>query len=97
MKKPHIPAIRELLRAHPDGLTAKEIMQCIPAVSKPGVVRKCLMRMPDAYIDRWVIKGGTRGQEESVWAVVVPPPNCPHPKDRYYATPKPIKTQWRDA
>lgn len=96
MKKPHLPAIRELLRAHSDGLTVKEILAKLPQISKAAVVRSSLAKMPDAYIDRWVIKGGTRGQDEAVWMVVVPPPHCPHPKDRYYTAPKLVKTQWRN-
>lgn len=87
MKKPHMPAIRELLRARPDGMSALEIKAAIGVIKKAETVRNCLNRMPDAYIDRWV--KAKRGQYEAIWCVVVPPPNCPYPTDR------PIKSQWR--
>lgn len=78
MKKPHHPAVRALLRQHPDGLTATQIMQALPHISDSYVLRKCLEAMPDAYIDRW--GGPKRGQFYAVWCVVVPPENCPKPK-----------------
>lgn len=95
MKKPHIPAIRALLRDHPEGLTAKEILTLLPHISKTTVVKSSLSKMPDAYIDRWVLKAGNRGQHEAVWMVVIPPPNCPHPKDRFYTEEDRPKTVWK--
>lgn len=91
MKKPHIPAIRELLRVSPDGLTPKMIHEALPSISKVTIVKSALRKMPDAYIDRWVLMPGTRGQHEGIWCVVIPPPHCPHPKDRFY---KP-QTTWK--
>lgn len=49
--------------------------------------------MPDAYIDRWVREPGSRGQFQAVYMVVVPPADCPHPKDRF---PEVCKTRWVD-
>lgn len=92
MKKPHHPAIRDLLRQNPDGLTVPEILQKLPQVSKDSVLRKCLEAMPDAYIDRWTKMRNSRGQYLAIWCVVVPPENCPYPTDRFE---KPA-TQWVD-
>ena len=84
MKKPHTPDIRALLRKNDSGMTVKEMLALLHQINKPETLRKCLERMPDAYIDRWV-KGG-RGQYFAVWCVVVPPEHCPHPTDRYART-----------
>ena len=84
MKKPHTPEIRRILRDHPDGLTIKHIHALLPQINKTATVKSSLVKMPDAYIDRWI--KGKRGQYEAVWAVVVPPPNCPDPRDRFYQT-----------
>jgi hypothetical protein len=83
--------IRTLLRKKPEGLTIKQMRPDLITTKKPNVIRKCLDRMPDAYIDRWI--KGMRGQYESIWCVVIPPAHCPHPTDRYH---KP-KTQWIQA
>ena len=88
MKKPHIPDIRVLLRNNPDGLSVAQIKAVLTKINKPETVRKCLERMPDAYIDRWI--KAKRGQYEAIWCVVVPPTNCPYPTDRA------IKSQWRN-
>jgi len=84
MKKPHTPDIRALLRENDGGMTIKELLALLPQISKPETLRKCLERMPDAYIDRWT--GPVRGQYYAVWCVVVPPEHCPHPRDRYTRT-----------
>jgi hypothetical protein len=60
MKKPHMPEIRALLRAHTDGLTIAEIHKRMPQVGKEATLRKCLGRMPDAYIDRWTKEANAR-------------------------------------
>jgi hypothetical protein len=86
MNKPTHPAIRTLLRARPDGLRIEEMAEALGL--QPKTLRRALVGMPDAYLDRWV--KGARGQWNAVWCVVVPPQNCPHPKERY-----PIYTQWR--
>ena len=84
MKKPHTPDIRALLRENINGMTVAELLAKLPKINRAETARKCLERMPDAYIDRWV-KGG-RGQYFAVWCVVVPPEHCPHPDDRYART-----------
>ena len=91
MKKPHTPAIREVLRAHPEGLTAKEIHLRLPHINKVTTVKSSLGKMPDVYIDRW--KDPVRGQWQAVWVAVTPPPNCPYPTNRFD---KP-KTHWQEA
>lgn len=88
MKKPHHPAIRALLRQHPDGLTTEMICKHIPAISSDKTLRKCLEAMPDTYIDRWVAP--RRGQWQAVWCIVVPPENCPHPDTEK----EPARTRW---
>ena len=90
MKKPHLPKIREILRKVPEGLTVNQLRPHLIEINKPNTIRKCLEKMPDAYIDRWILNAGNRGQYEAVWAVVVPPAHCPHPQDRF----KRIETQW---
>jgi hypothetical protein len=42
VKKPHHPAIRELLRQHLDGMTTAQIMQALPQISNEKTLRKCL-------------------------------------------------------
>lgn len=88
MKKPHLPKIRKILRDHPDGMTVNQIHELLPEINRPHTIRKCLLSMPDSYVDRWTISKGNRGQYEKVWCVVVPPSDCPHPKDRWRETPK---------
>jgi hypothetical protein len=83
----HVPILRRLLRTSLDGMTVLELMGNVPDRRKSKTIRKCLDRMPDAYIDRWV--KGKRGQYVAVWCVTVPPPHCPHPRDRFK-----IKTTW---
>lgn len=75
MSKSHMPAIRALLRTEPDGLTLVEISGRIAVPVE--IIRNCMARMPDAYIDRW--QTTEKGPYAAVWCVVVPPPNCPHP------------------
>lgn len=79
MKKSHHPVIRELLRQNPDGMTLQQISSALNIAH----VKRCLMAMPDAYIDRWTKTHGSRGQYVAVWCVVVPPENCPYPTDRF--------------
>lgn len=83
MRKSTHPAIRELLRAHPDGLTTTEIALLVPALRDNKAAAKALHTMPDAYIDRWYLRPGSRAQYTAVWCVVVPPPNCPYPTNRF--------------
>jgi hypothetical protein len=73
--KPNPPIIRSLLRECDDGMSVNEIE------AKTGIdqdqVRKCLNKMPDAYIDRWVY---LHSNPTAIWCVVVIPENCPRPK-----------------
>lgn len=92
MKKPHHPAIRDLLRQHPDGLTVSAITHTL-CISKESTVRNCLEAMPDVYIDRWTTLRNSRGQYSAIYCVVIPPPNCPYPTNRYDQP----KTKWQEA
>jgi len=76
MKANH-PVIRAILREHTDGLTIKQLVNLIPATQGP--TRTALKNMPDAYIDRWVKADASKSKYEAVWAVVVPPEDCPRP------------------
>lgn len=67
--------LRKLLREHPDGLRVKELQMRVK--SSASTIRSALYVMPDAYIDRWYHEEGK--MLEAVWAVVVPPANCPRP------------------
>ncbi len=93
MKKPHTPKIRELLRAEPCGMTAKQIHAKLPEINRTQTIKSSLTKMPDVYIDRWVREPGSRGQNQAVYMAVVPPIDCPHPKDRF---PEVCKTRWID-
>ena len=79
-----IKDVRTLLRAAPDGLTVQEIMALLPRVDETHLSR-ILRAMPDSYIDRWISVTGARWHR-AVWAVVIPPEDCPRPhkKDDYY-------------
>lgn len=88
MKQPHAPEIRELLQAHPAGMTIKEIQAKMEKQVKDSTIRRVLdERMPDVYIDRWI--RGPRGQYVSVWIAIEVPPHCPYPTERF----KP-ETRW---
>ena len=76
MKANH-PVIRAILREHTDGLTIKQLVELIPATQGP--TRTALKNMPDAYIDRWVKADAPKSKYEAVWAVVMPPEDCPRP------------------
>ncbi len=89
MKKPKHPAIRELLKQHPDGLTAIQITEAL-GIGKQATTRKCLEAMPDVYVDRWTKQRNSRGQYLAIWVRADIPANCPYPTDRFE---KP-KTVW---
>ena len=72
------PRIRATLRQHPDGLTLSEIAQHSGVPYR--AVHRTVTKMPDVYIDRWTDTGKVT-RHQAVWCVVVPPPNCPHPKE----------------
>ena len=79
MRKSNHHAIRMALQKYPDGLTAYEIVERIEG--HHSSVRRSLLSMPDAYIDRWT---ASRNSEwTAVWCVVVPPENCPEPLEKF--------------
>jgi hypothetical protein len=65
-----------LLRANPDGLTLKQIVDEFPQRTLVNV-RRSLKALPDAYIDRW--ESAPRKAYKAIWCVVIPPEDCPHP------------------
>jgi len=75
--------VREVLRAHPDGLTCAQINEIIKAPE--GRILAVLKSMPDAYIDRWQYRG-TKKYISSVWCVVEVPENCPKPNQHEKTT-----------
>lgn len=73
--KPKPPLIRSTLRNAADGLSVNEI--AIRTGINQDLVRRCLGKMPDAYIDRWYTQ---RAQPPvAIWCVVDVPENCPRP------------------
>ena len=68
--------VRATLRQHTDGMTMTEIANTtgIPYRS----IYTAVSSMPDIYIDRWIQPNGAY-RYQSVWCVVTPPANCPHP------------------
>ena len=76
MKKgQRIAQVRSTLRQAEDGMTISQIV-AITGVNKVHCWRILRRNMPDAYIDRWTKDAG---HYEAVWAVVIPPENCPKP------------------
>jgi len=78
--QPKLPVIRSLLKnGKNEGMSVNEIE------AKTGfnqvTLRKCLNRMPDAYIDRWFYPHGC-GHPTAIWCVVDVPENCPKPNKR---------------
>lgn len=71
--------IRDVLRANPDGLTAKEIAAATGMQHES--MSNALKAMPDTYIDRWT-KTRWQRQWQAVWCAVVPPPDCPRPESK---------------
>lgn len=69
-------SLRTLLRNSPDGMDVHTLAHHLDL--DPPNVRKRLVEMPDAYIDRWTHYGG-KGMPSAIWCVVVPPENCPRP------------------
>lgn len=71
------PAIRNVLKNNPDGLTAKQI-HSMTNINRDSIT-KALRVMPDVYVDRWL--GSRQGvREEAVWCVVEVPEDCPKPE-----------------
>ena len=77
MHKSNHHAIRMVLQKYPDGLTTSEIAERLE--KDASHIRRALLGMPDVYIDRWASR---RKQWTAVWCVVVPPQNCPKPKEK---------------
>ena len=77
MRKSNHHNIRMLLQKYPDGLTATEIAE--RTEKHRNAIKRALMGMPDAYIDRWT---SCKSHWAPVWCVIVPPENCPKPKER---------------
>lgn len=80
MRKSNHQNIRDLLRFHRSGLSIDVIANKLQ-ISESGA-RGALMRMPDAYIDRWqgVISRDDRPVTyKSIWRVVEVPADAPHP------------------
>lgn len=73
-------SIRQLLIENPDGLDVGTIANYVKR--EPHSVRARLKEMPDAYIDRWEKRGGCY---ISIWCVVTPPDDCPHPTKQVVA------------
>ena len=71
--------VREVLRANPDGLTAKEIAEMTHRTH--AHMANTLKNMPDIYIDRWV-RPNRPGPWAAVWCIVNVPPNCPKPETK---------------
>lgn len=69
--------IRSMLRAHPDGLTRRQIQDLVPGWTDK-TIQSDLDSMPDAYIDRWQ-SSSSKYKYVAVWCIVTPPPNCPKP------------------
>jgi hypothetical protein len=86
----HTAAIREMLHDNPDVIRASEIHKAMPDITRVTTIMRVLHRMPDVYIDRWVLGQGNRGQFEAVWCAVARPANCPYPTDRKFRP----KTHW---
>ena len=72
--------IRAVLRANDEGLTPRELAPEIGMKDHRDILY-AVRRMPDAYIDRWVVYKDPMGRTlyTPVWCVVVPPENCPKP------------------
>lgn len=76
MKRDLRAEIRALLRAHPEGMTTRDLVVTTKASDKS--VRHSLGSMPDAYIDRWEFP--RQGPLAAVYCVVEVPENCPRPE-----------------
>jgi hypothetical protein len=76
MRKSNHHGIRMLLQQYHDGLTVTDIAERME--KSRGAINRALPEMPDAYIDRWT---SNKSQWAAVWCVIVPPENCPKPKE----------------
>jgi hypothetical protein len=69
-------AVRDALRAAPDGLTAVEVAAAVG--HDASHINSTLKRMDDTYIDRWKPSRGSLGYA-AVWCVADVPEDCPRP------------------
>ena len=76
-----------LLQQYHDGLPVSEIAEILE--KKPSPMRRALLEMPDAYIDRWI---AYRKQWVAVWCVVVAPEDCPKPSEKLNARPTELRS-----
>jgi hypothetical protein len=74
--------IEALLKAHPDGLTRKQLADML-GIDKESV-RSALSLMTHVYIDRWVATPTRAGvlQWAAVFVLADIPPNMPRPDRR---------------
>lgn len=73
------PAIRNVLKNNPDGLTTKQIHSSTN-IGKESI-RVALKAMPDVYIDRWLgAKQGAREEAVWIWCPLEVPEDCPKPE-----------------
>ena len=70
-------AIRAVLKANPDGLTATQISKLTN--DHRGNVSRKLKTMPDAYIDRWTNAARQPKKFAPVYMTVDVPENAPMP------------------
>jgi hypothetical protein len=77
-RKQLAPLLRDILRQHPDGLTASQIIEILGDNTPSSTIHTSLHNMPDAYIDRWNLQN-PRGRYSAIWCVVDVPQNCPRP------------------
>lgn len=72
--------IRQVLLAHPGGLSVDIIAEMVGMTSRGA--RGSLMGMPDAYIARWatvIARDGRPVSHRAIWCVVEVPADAPHP------------------
>jgi hypothetical protein len=86
MHKSNHQGIRMLLQQYHDGLTNSEIAERLD--KDASHIKRALLEMPDAYIDRWTAH---RKQWTAVWCVIVAPENCPKPTEKPNARPTELR------
>ena len=75
-----------LFQQYHDGLTVADIAERLE--KEPPPMRRALVEMPDAYIDRWTAH---RKQWVAVWCVIVAPENCPKPTKKSNVRPTQLR------
>lgn len=69
MKQPHHPAIRQLLRNNPDGMTQSQIMQSLPDVSRDAVLRAAAWKTCQTHISiAGSIQCADNGNQSGAWS-----------------------------